>query len=118
MTADEYRQGLERLTEVQRTQLASHIDAMSTAYGGLRSIDSLVDRFKANPRVEERVIRWLRDALHDPSIMTEHERVNVAAIASAAYAKQGYKASLWALGIAIVSLVVSAVLSLIAICKS
>lgn len=102
------------MTPEQRVGLGNTINLG----GNPEDIDLMVKTFRShNPSYESTIVHWLTLNVPGCDVKSEAQKVAEANIASAEYAKRGFNISVWALGIAILSLVVSAVLSVIALAK-
>src|ERR1041385_5188138 len=105
MTAVEYRAHLERMTPQQRTDLSAEI-----FLGGWRDVDRRVSAFeKYRGRVEPIAVLWISKNIHGSDVRTEEDRVAQANLDSADFAKRSYRISLWALYLAIASIVLAAI---------
>jgi hypothetical protein len=109
MTANEYREILNKLTPEQRKELSEAV-----YLGGNTDVDSMVKIFENNrQKVEPTIVLWLSRNVQNCPVKTEADRVADANITSAAYARRGFNISVWALIIA----GLSAVLSLVSLLK-
>ena len=110
MTAIEYRDVLCRMTIEQRKELC---EALMLG-GKPEDINGFVWLFEYHGKpVEAHIVHHLRRIIPGCQVKSEDEKVGSATILSAEYARRGYIVSSWAIGIAIIS----AILSLVALFK-
>lgn len=106
MTTTEYRDILSDMTLEQRQELR---DSLSLG-GKAEDIQGFVWLFEYHgPGIEPRIVQCLKRLVPGCDVKTEEEKVGHATITSANYARRGYNVSIWALIIAMLSVLLSLV---------